>query len=213
MSALIRVKAFRRFSLLAAIFGLIGLVGCDLLGTSGNATMRVLLTDAPFPYDLVNSANVTIERVELVSENEGVFNVTESWSEPQSFNLLDLRDGVTALLGEIEIPDGTYEQIRLIVGDEASVIMKEDAGGDVYDLRIPSGTQTGIKVPLESLHVESESYITLTLDFLVDSSFVALGDPNSPSGVTGFNFKPVVKLLTIDVDGISESDTEGEEDQ
>ena len=208
MTAISLPKFIRGLPVLAAIFGLVALVGCDLLGNTGNATVRVLLTDDPFPFEMVESANVTIERVELVSESEGVINVTAEWSEPQDFNLLDLRDGVTALLGEIEIPEGMYHQVRLVVSEEASVVMKEEFGGEVYNLTVPSGTETGVKIPLESLDVESGSYITLTLDFEVDESFVVLGDASTAAGILGFNFKPVVTLLDVELDAVVEESTE-----
>lgn len=207
MTAFTQTRALRRLPLLAAIIGLAALVGCDLMSSSGTATMRVELTDAPFPFEMVDSANVTITHVELVSESEGVVNITSDWTEPQSFNLLDLRDGVTALLGEVEIQAGNYEQIRLVVEEEASVVMTEEAGGAVYNLKVPSGTETGVKIPLHNLDVESGSYIILTLDFLVEESFVVLGDPSTPAGVEGFNFKPVVQLLEVEFDSAAEEET------
>lgn len=212
MTGRTRSRRIRSMPLLAALFGLAAMVGCDMLGSSDTGTMRVLLTDAPFPFEMVESANVTIERVEVVSETEGIINITEDWTEPELFNLLDLRDGVTALLGEVEVPVGTYEQVRLIVEEEASVVMTEAAGGEVYHLKIPSGTETGVKIPLQGLEVEGDSHITLTLDFVVDESFVVLGDPSTPAGVEGFNFKPVVKLLDVELNGASEGDIEETEE-
>lgn len=198
----------RGLPVFCAVFGLALLAGCDLFGGSGSATVRVLLTDAPFPFEMVDSANVTIERVELVSESEGVINVTSAWTEPRAFNLLDLRHGITALLGEVEIPEGTYEQARLILTDDAEVVMNEESGGTTYTLAVPSGSQTGVKVLLDSLRVESESYVTLTLDFDVSESFVILGDASSPANVNGFNFNPVVKLLQVELGTAAETTSE-----
>lgn len=198
----------RGLPILCAVSGLALMVGCDLFGNSGSATMRVLLTDAPFPFEMVDSANVTIDRVELVSVSEGVIDVTSSWEEPKVFNLLELRDGVTALLGEVEIPAGTYAQARLVLAGDAEVVMNEELGGTKYSLAIPSGAETGIKVLLDSLEVESESYITLTLDFDVSESFVVLGDASSPANVHGFNFKPVVKLLDVELGTAAEASSE-----
>ena len=155
-------------------------------------TVRVLLTDAPFPFDLVESANVEIERVELLSDEEGVQVLSE---EEQAFNLLTLRNGVTTPLGEIELPAGRYDQIRLIVDDSASVVLKN---GTRYDLKVPSGTETGIKVLTGGLEISGEEQATITLDFNVEESFVVQGNPNTPAGIKGFIFKPVVKLKDID---------------
>lgn len=180
------------------IFLLIGLVGgCDNLMapdmTGGEpATVRLHLTDAPFPFDLVDSTNVTIERVELVSEEEGVVTVSE---EEQAFNLLELRDGVTAPLGEVEVSEGTYEQVRFIVNEEAEVVMKD---GTTYSLKVPSGTETGIKILTNGLEVDASTLTDITLDFNVEESFVVQGNPNTPAGIKGFIFKPVVKLADVE---------------
>lgn len=210
MTSVIQTRWFRSVSLLSAIFGLVAVVGCNLAGHSDDATVRVLLTDAPFPFEMVDSANVTIDRVELVSEGAGVVDVTADWTEPRTFNLLDLRDGVTALLGEVQLSEGTYEQVRLVLAGEAAVVMKEEAGGAEYDLTVPSGSETGIKIPLNSLVVESGSYLSLTLDFDVAESFVVLGEADTPASVEGFNFKPVVKLLSVDFEAAEDETSEQE---
>ena len=188
-----------------AIFFLSALVigGCDQLtapeltapepaASSQPGTVQVLLTDAPFPFDLVDSANVEIERVELLSEEEGVQVISE---EEQAFNLLTLRDGVTTPLGEVELPAGRYDQIRLIVDDSASVVLKN---GTRYNLKVPSGTETGIKVLTGGLEISGEEQATVTLDFNVEESFVVQGNPDTPAGIKGFLFKPVVKLKDIE---------------
>lgn len=193
-----------------SVFLLIGLFGgCDGLMapdmTGGEpATVRFHLTDAPFPFDLVDSTNVTIERVELVSEEEGVVTVSE---EEQAFNLLELRDGVTAPLGEVEVSEGTYEQIRFIVNEEAEVVMKD---GTTYSLKVPSGTETGIKILTNGLEVDGSTLTDITLDFNVEESFVVQGNPNTPAGINGFIFKPVVKLA--DVERSPEDEAEETED-
>lgn len=66
-------------------------------------------------------------------------------------------------------------------------------------LAVPSGTETGIKIPLGNLEVEEGSYVTLTLDFVVEESFVVLGDVSTPAGVEGFNFTPVVMLESVEL--------------
>lgn len=215
----------RKFSVLAltvlTAVGLLSVSGCDALSPdgSGMGTVRVLLTDAPFPFDLVSAANVTIVRVDLVGQQaaedttgearDGVYTVT---SETLDFNLLELRDGVTALLGEIEIPAGTYSQARLIVQD-ASVDLID---GRTFKMKIPSGAQTGIKVALPGFEVTEGSVSELTLDFMVDKSFVVQGNPATPAGIKGFLFKPVIKPLGLpasgDDSGDGEDDGSGDDD-
>ncbi|PSQ99089.1 MAG: hypothetical protein BRD48_05125 [Bacteroidetes bacterium QS_9_68_14] len=176
-------------------------VGCDGAGEDGGrtGTLQVMLTDAPFPFESAEAANVTIERVVALPasdspdvEENNRFVLTD---ETQSFNLLELRDGVTAPLAGEELPAGTYEQIRLILGEEASVVMDD---GTTYDLQVPSGTQTGVKVLLEGLDISAGEETELTLDFDVSKSFVTKGNPGAPGGVQGFLFKPVVTVERID---------------
>lgn len=130
--------------------------------------------------------------------------------DTQAFNLLELRNGVTAPLGEVEVPEGTYEQIRLIVAEDASVVMKD---GTTYDLKVPSGTETGIKVLTGGMKVDSETLTSITLDFAVDESFVVKGNPNSPAGIKGFNFKPVIKLEDLTSEEAPEDEDESAEQE
>lgn len=168
--------------------------GCDqVTGLSdtdrtNRGTVEVLLTDDPFPYDLVEEANATIRRVEAISKTEGHVVLSE---EARTFNLLELRNGLTATLAEGELPAGTYSQLRLIVGDTASVTLKN---GETFNLQVPSGTETGIKVQVGDLEVEAGKEVELTLDFDVGESFVVKGNVNTPAGIQGFIFKPVIKF-------------------
>ncbi|MCK5441481.1 MAG: carboxypeptidase regulatory-like domain-containing protein, partial [Maribacter sp.] len=66
--------------------------------------------------------------------------------------------------------------------------------GTTFDLTVPSGEQTGIKVFIKpGLVVEGGLTADLLLDFDVSKSFVPKGNINDFAGITGFNFKPVIK--------------------
>ncbi|GIV60152.1 MAG: hypothetical protein KatS3mg043_1241 [Rhodothermaceae bacterium] len=182
-------------AVLALVFG--SLTRCDSLeeSTAGaRGTLQLYLTDAPFPFDLVDSANVTITRVDLVpaGDSSAIRTVSET---TRTFNLLDLRGGVTALLADTTLEAGTYAQLRLIVR-EAAVVLKD---GRRFDLQVPSGAQTGIKVLLDGFVIGADSLSTLTLDFDVSESFVVQGNPDTPAGIHGFLFKPVVRPLSTGV--------------
>jgi hypothetical protein len=86
---------------------------------------RVLLTDAPFPYDSVESVNVFVVRVEASTDWVGPD--SGEWvliAEPkQSFNLLTLERGTTAFLGEKELPAGQYHMIRMTIDTSLSSIV------------------------------------------------------------------------------------------
>jgi hypothetical protein len=76
---------------------------------------------------------------------------------------------------------------------------------------VPSGSQTGIKVKMESmdLSLAPESVTDVTLDFDVSESFVVQGNTDTPAGISGFSFKPVVKPLSVVVG--AEEEESGEE--
>lgn len=181
-------------------------VACDsTLGLAeGDGRLTVLMTDAPFPFDLVSEANVTITRVDVVTET-GV-EVIMSSEAGETFNLLDLQNGVTTALGSTDMEAGSFHQVRLIVS-EASILLID---GREFDLFIPSGAQTGIKVLIPNGSVENGSETQLTLDFDVSESFVVLGNPDTPAGINGFIFKPVVRPVGMTVNGEPADADEGE---
>src|SRR5213596_3601194 len=91
---------------------------------------RVLLTDAPFPYDSLGSVNVYVVRIEANAESDT--SGTGNWvlvTEPgKSFDLLALQQGATALLGEGELPAGQYHSIRITLDTNQSSIVWNSPG-------------------------------------------------------------------------------------
>lgn len=185
------------------------LAGCNNNSEEvGTGRLSVQLTDAPFPGDLVAEANVTISKIE--ARNKGVDDDEEGEAEEEenafivlseeekAFNLLDLQNGVTASLVDLEVPVGSYDLVRLYV-DEASVVL---ADGQEFDLFVPSGAQTGIKVFIKpAIEVSGGLTAELLLDFDVANSFVAKGNISSPAGINGFNFKPTIKAANLSTAG------------
>ena len=158
----------------------------------------IKLTDAPFPIDMIEAATVYINKVEIRKKSEGeelgypYITLLEELEEPLEFNLLDLRNGITADLVDMEIDPGNYDLIRLYV-DVASLSVKE---GDTYNLKVPSGSQTGIKMFMKpDLHVAGGLTTDVLLDFNVEKSFILKGNTKSPAGIKGFNFKPVIRAV------------------
>jgi hypothetical protein len=182
--------------LLTGFILLFALIGCNKDDDgSGTGTLSIRITDAPFPIDLVEEANVTINKIEVRKKGDGSPFLIIS-EEEQNFNLLDLSNGVTDSLVEIDIPVGSYDLIRLYV-DAASVVLKD---GTEYDLEIPSGAQTGIKAFVKpAFEVAGGLTTELLLDFDVSKSFVVQGTP--PENITGFHFKPVIRVANLSTAG------------
>jgi len=182
--------------------------GCD--GSPGTGTLTVLVTDAPFPFQFVEEAIVTIERVD-VHRIGGVTDPNDpndpndgdgdgAWitivDTPQQFDLMDLQDGRTDLLASAVIDAGTYNQMRLVVTD-GSVLLTD---GRPFDLRVPSGSQSGIK-----LHFTFEVLADDETSLLVDVDLARAFRPVPGSGVTNvddieqFQFTPSLAMRVIDI--------------
>lgn len=181
----------------------------DSTGVAGDATVRVLLTDAPADY--IASASVDIGAVELIPAGEGEPVLVSEDGTDGLTDLLDLRNAATMLLGEASVESGTYAQMRLVV-EAASVSLIDGYtfpdGSAERELQVPSGADTGIKLILHALdggpfEIEAGETVVV-LDFDVGRSFVLQGQPDTPAGIHGVLFKPAVRVaLASDVGTIS----------
>ncbi len=181
--------------------------------TSDYGRLSVKLTDAPFPHDLVAEANVTVFKIDArykgdVNLDEEMIDSTSTSVETDGdnrfivlmedevqVNLLELTNGVTENLANLEVPVGTYDLIRVYV-EGVNVVLKD---GTIYDLKVPSGSQSGIKVFVKpGITVNGGLTSDLLLDFDVSRSFVAKGGTRN---ITGFNFKPVIKASNLSTAG------------
>ena len=200
------MKMLKNF-LLASV-ALLFFFGCSRYGNELQyaqfGTVKLQLTDAPFPYELITEANITITKVEVRLKEEG----TETEEGGTSFetlfegsetvNMMELTNGVMLNMGETEVPVGTYDLVRVYVTD-ASIKLTDET---VYEVKVPSGSQTGIKVFIKpELVVVSELSEDLMLDVDLSRSFVLQGNLDTPAGVTGFNFKPVLRAKNMSSTG------------
>jgi Domain of unknown function (DUF4382)/Carboxypeptidase regulatory-like domain len=174
--------------------------GCTK-SNDGPGRLVVKVTDAPFPIDMVQSATVTISKVELRKEADGINDGSPFltvWEGSATFNLLELRNGLVEQIMDVTIPQGNYDLVRLYV-DEAGLKIKD--GGD-YNVKVPSGPQTGIKIFIDPvLTVEGGLTSELLLDIDLSKSFVLRGNADSPAGIIGFIFKPEIRAVNSSTAG------------
>ncbi|MCJ7448679.1 MAG: DUF4382 domain-containing protein [Bacteroidales bacterium] len=169
----------------------------DKINNNNNEPGRLVVkvTDAPFPIDFIDSAAVTIIKVEIRKAGDGIADGNPFmviFEDTITLNLVELRNGIVDELLDIEIPQGKYDLIRLYV-DKASLKIKD---GDSYNVKVPSGQQTGIKVFIEpAINVEGGLTSELLIDFDLSRSFVMRGNLHKPSGINGFIFKPVIRAV------------------
>ncbi|MCF8226307.1 MAG: DUF4382 domain-containing protein [Bacteroidales bacterium] len=189
--------------IIVSVIGLLISSGCSMIESIENdqyGTLKISITDAPFPFDMIDSAGITITKVEArISGDSSDADFITLVEDTMAFNLLELRNGVKEQLGKVEVPAGEYSLFRLYV-DEAGLKVKD---GDTYKVKVPSGAQTGIKLFVKpSLIITGGATSELLIDFSLENSFILLGNINSPAGIKGFNFKPVIRAVNNSVSGI-----------
>ena len=158
----------------------------------GKGTINIHLTDSPYPVGLISHTYVTIDKVEIRKKLETDMNEsTDSFIvlsvENMEIDLLELTNGITEQIASAELEAGYYDMIRLHVVD-ANVVLKD---GSDFDLKIPSGSTSGLKIKIQpEIYLEEGQTSDVLLDFDVSKSFIIKGNVNN---ITGFNFKPVVR--------------------
>jgi len=178
----------------------------------GKLVLKV--TDDPFRISFVDSATITITKIEIRQAGPHHKRHQYAGTEPDTtdrnpyivlsedtitLNLLDLRNGITQELLSLEIPQGTYDLIRLYVADAGLKIKDHHAP---FRCKVPGGAHTGIKIFIRPpLVVEGGLTSELLLDFDLSRSFVMLGDLRHHMGVTGFIFKPVIRAVNVSTAG------------
>ena len=175
---------------------------CTKTETSDTGRLVVKVTDDPFNISYVESATVTITKIEIrkicdcIPDGSPFIVISE---DPVIIDLIDLRNGVVEELADLEIPAGEYDLVRLYV-DEASLKLFDIASP--FKVKVPGGQQTGIKVFMSPvLRVEGGLTSELLLDFDLSRSFVMRGNLHHSAGVNGFIFKPCIRATNLSTAG------------
>lgn len=152
-------------------------------------------TTAPVP-----TARISVQLVDAPGDFEAVYvdvqdvRVTYSDSEDEIsigdinagvYNLLELTGGVSVLLADNDIPAGDLSQIRLVLGEDNSIVID----GETYPLNTPSAQQSGLKIQVHET-LEEDVFYEYILDFDVEESIVVLGNGD-------YNLKPVINASLV----------------
>ena len=193
-----------------ALAALLAASACDSNGTGPvTSQVQILLTDAPSQQ--LDSAIVWISRVYLqgggglepdtaasdTASTGGRVDLFDDAAHPLRFDLLKLRDGITAdLTGLVEVDVGLYQGLRFVV-DSARVHLAEglafEDGSRSGVLTVPSGSTSGIKVKLDDIiRAEEGDTTSITVDFDVNDNFVIQQNPQT-GAVRKILFTPVLK--------------------
>jgi hypothetical protein len=120
---------------------------------------------------------------------------------PMTVNLLDLVNGVREDLGIAVLGVGTYTQMRLTIGNKpddslnifsqhhphANYVIDQSDTPNVYELKVPSGSQTGFKV-VAGFEINAKDTTELILDFDANRSVIEAGNSGQ------WLLKPTVKI-------------------
>ncbi|MEP6512631.1 MAG: DUF4382 domain-containing protein [Parafilimonas sp.] len=147
------------------------------------ADLSVRMTDAPASYDAVN---IDIQQVEVTGKDDRKVNLN---CNAGIYNLLNFSNGVDTLIARGPLTAGEISQIRLILGDNNSVVVD----GQSYPLITPSAQESGLKVQVHDDFEPGVAYIIL-LDFDATESIVEQGNGN-------YLLKPVIRLVDDAISG------------
>ncbi|HXH29351.1 MAG TPA: DUF4382 domain-containing protein [Bacteriovoracaceae bacterium] len=169
-----------------------------------NANFRLIATDAPFSYDYVTKAELTVSSV-LVGDSNGIYK--ELLKKSRQIDILTLRNGNVSLLSEATLAPGKYREIKVSFST-ATVHLKD---GRIFNLSVPQSALSGISVPigpvLEVAPTATPSSATpkvtdLLVDFDLSRSFLPTGDTSAVEKVTGFTFFPVLRTADVALCGV-----------
>ena len=175
------------FGLIAGLVGFGGLSSCSNDDATSTSRFEVRLTDAPADYAKVL---VDIQGVEYNVEGTNAGWKSLPLRRTGVYNLLDFRNGVDTILAGEEIAAGKISQIRLKLGHNNSIVLKN---GETISLKVPSGSESGLKL---NLHAELEAGLAyvLTVDFDAAKSIVEHGNGK-------YSLKPVLRAYRTAASG------------
>lgn len=155
---------------------------------AGTGQLKMYLTDSPSM--VFDEVNIMVDRVEV---HQAGADSTGGWvtinSTPYTYDLLTLTNGQTAILGNATLAAGTYTQIRLIIDTGSNVVV----AGVPFNLEIPSGMQTGLKL-VHEFTIQANATTELTFDFDAARSVNLTGNGQ-------YMLKPVIRVQSNDVSG------------
>jgi len=163
---------------------------------SNKGTLNLSITDAPVDDPNIEGVYLTITEVQYHRNDNNEWFRFEDFEGPAEYNILELTNGESALLGSFELEAGTYTQLRFMLdAPERGMSVPSSPGcylkyndGSTEPLYVPSGHQTGWKA-VGAFTVPSNGGVGVTADFDARKSIVE-------AGATGmYILKPTIRLI------------------
>ena len=173
---------------------------CSNSDNADKANISVSLVDEPGDYE-----NVFVEVLDVLVKYEGseddeadedmdqdgdIDTDDNGWQSlgiinPGVYDLLELTGGISLqLVDNVEIETGVIKQIRLVLGENNSVVLEGES--EARPLNTPSGQQSGLKIMVNQT-IEAGFNYNFILDFDADASVVMAGSSEN------INLKPVLR--------------------
>jgi len=156
-------------------------------------TLKLYLCDAPLDAENVTGVYITINEIQY--HLDGQWMTCEEFEGAQTYNLLELTGGNSALLGDFTLPAGHYTQIRFILDISEKGSRQPDPGcyiqfadNSTEPLFVPSGNETGYKA-IGNFEVTANGTAVVTADFDVQKAVVTAG--------SSYILKPTIKLIVM----------------
>lgn len=165
-------------------------------GGSGGSTGSLTLGITDAPVDNADAVWVEFTGIEIKPANGSSYNI--DFDHPKQINLLALTGGTSEILlnGET-LGSGTYSWMRLKVNASQGGDPADDSyiviGGTPYELRIPSGDQSGLKLN-RPITIPENGSASFTVDFDLRKSV------HERSGGI-YNLRPTLRLVDNSEDG------------
>lgn len=156
--------------------------------TGGTGSYTLAVTDAPVD----DAEKVVIQITGVTLKPKGSTEINFEFEEVKSIDFLDLQNGVSEnLLSNQSIPAGDYNWVRLQVNAEEDGTMDsyiEFSDTSQREIRVPSGSQTGLKL-VSGFTVSENGSSGYTIDFDLRKSLT------DPGGTGSVIFKPTLRLV------------------
>jgi hypothetical protein len=174
-------------------------------GPQNRSLARVLLTDAPFPYDSIASVDVFVVRIEasVSFDTTGGGDWILITAPRRRFNLLALQQGTTALLGEGELETGQYQAVRMVINTDSSAIHWANGSEAQVNWQNFTGTEelalhalVESPVPVVAAARAEDLGAEIVLDFDVGRSFLF-----DFFGTREFTFLPWIRAVHTSITG------------
>lgn len=140
--------------------------GCEIETDKKAGTGGIVIQafDAPFEGNVEHIYLNVIEVSVHKSGSESDSDTSAPWiilsDADTTIDFLELVNGQMATLIQTELEVGEYSQLRILLGDSSKIVVDSIA----YELKVPSGSQTGIKLNL-NFSIEPDEIIEIYLDF------------------------------------------------